>query len=318
MNYEKTGDGRGYRLSNGTELPYIAFGTGVIWQYSRNKALFLKKMARWALSSARHLKLNHQLKMNLFCKRILRQAYDEGYRLFDTGRIYGYSEKRMGETVSQMDGVRLSTKCSAMDLTRECSPDTVEGNLGISLGYLGRERVDLYLLHWPEGDWLNYYRQVVSQHAAGRCRAYGACNLLVGDIERIEAEGLPLPMVVQTEMNPLNSKAGLRRACGERGILMMAYSPAAHNDPRFSEAPAIREMSQRHGKTAVQIALRWHYQNDVIPVVSPSSGGHMRENLDILDFELDREEMEAIEGLNQDLVGIKTRGIDDPNYIYNL
>lgn len=318
MGYERIEEGRSYRLENGTILPWTAFGTGVVWQYSRNKPLMIKKVSHWFLSSAKHLKLNHQLKINLFAKRILRQAYTEGYRFFDSGRIYGYSEKRLGETVASKPDVKLSTKCSAMDITRAGSPDTVAGNLKVSLGYLGVEKVDLYLLHWPEGDWLNYYQQIVDQYKAGHCKAFGACNLKVEHIEKIMEANLPLPMVVQTELNPLNSKPDLRKMCEEHGILMMAYGPAAHNNPMFRDAPSVRAMREKYKKTAVQIALRWHYQNHVIPLVSPSSREHMRENLDIFDFALTPEEMEEIEALDCGMAMIKTQGIDDPNYIYNL
>lgn len=318
MSFEKTEDGKAYRLENGTTLPWIAFGTGVIWQYSRNKKLLLKKVLRNVLSSVKHARLNRWMKMNLFTNRILEQAYAEGYRMFDTGRIYGYSEKCLGQTVAHKPDVTISTKCSAMDITRVCSPDTVAGNLEVSLGYLGIESVSLYLVHWPEGDWLNYYQQIVAQYGEGRCRAYGACNLRTEDLQKIIDAGLPQPMVVQTEMNPLNSKAELRKMCQNSNILMMAYAPAAHNDPRFSEAPAIRAMKEKYKKTAVQIAVRWHYQNNVIPVVSSSSPEHMRENMDIFDFALTTEEMEEIEKLDRGMAGIKTQGIDDPNYIYNL
>lgn len=318
MGYERTADGKAYRLENGTILPWTGFGTGVIWQYSRNKKLMLKLVLRWVLSSVRHLTLHHQLKVNLFTKSILKHAYAEGYRLYDTGRIYGYSEKRLGQAVAPKGDVKFSTKCSAMDITRACSPDTVAGNLKVSLGYLGVDQVDLYLLHWPEGDWLNYYRQIAEQYQAGNCRAFGACNLKVGHIEQIQKANLPLPMVIQTELNPLNSKADLRQKCKELNILLMAYSPAAHNDPAFSDAPAIRAMKEKYKKSAVQIALRWHYQNGVIPVVSPSTPEHMRENQDIFDFELTPAEMEEIEKLDCGMVIIKTEGIDDPNFIYNL
>ena len=311
---------KSYMLDNGLTLPWISFSTGVIWKYSRNKKLFLKVNLRKALSSVKHLKLNRELKGNLFCKKYLEQAYDVGYRMFDTGRIYGYSEKYIGKTVAQKEGTVLVTKCSAMDVTRSCSPNTVKGNLEISLANLGVDCVDVYLLHWPEGDWLNYYAQIIEQYKAGKCKAYGACNLHISHLKQIEEAGLEPPMIVQTELHPLNSKRELRDYCKEHNILLEAHTPTARGSRELADTDIMRELTAKYNKTSVQITLRWHYQNGVIPVVSTFSKEHMAENLDIFDFELTGEEMLLIEGLNQDKVLLNVTGCydDDINYVYNL
>lgn len=44
----------------------------------------------------------------------------------------------------------------------------------------------------------------------------------------------------------------------------------------------------------------------------------MHDNLNIFDFELDPNEMELIDLLDRNLIFINSKGIDDPNYIYNL
>ncbi len=310
---------REYRLDNGLKLPWIAFGTGVVWKYSRNKKLFLKVNLRKFLSSIKHLQLNRELKGNLYCKKILNQAYDMGFRMFDTGRIYGYSEKYIGETIAKKNGVTLVTKCSAMDVTRDCTPHTVAGNLEISLKNLGVDCVDLYLWHWPEGDWINYYSQIIEQYKAGKCRAYGACNLHVSHLKEIENAGLDLPMVIQTELHPLNSKPDLRAYCKSRGILLEAHTPTARGSKELANTDVMKRLTEKYKKTAVQVTLRWHFQNGVIPVVSTFSKEHMMHNLDIFDFALTEEEMMAVEALNKDKVLLNATGTytDDPNYIFN-
>lgn len=308
---------KSYVLDNGLTLPWISFGTGVVWKYVRNKKLFLKVNFREVLSSVKHLELNRELKGNLFCKKYLGQAYDVGFRMFDTGRIYGYSEKYIGETVAQKDGTILVTKCSAMDITRSCSPNTVKGNLEISLANLGVNCVDVYLLHWPEGDWMNYYGQIMDQYKSGKCRAYGACNLNIDHLAQIEAAGLELPMIVQTELHPLNSKCALRDYCKKHNILLEAHTPTARGSKELANTDVMKRLTRKYKKTSVQITLRWHYQNGVIPVVSTFSKEHMTENLDIFDFELTSEEIVEIESLNKDYVLLDSNGIDDSKYIYN-
>ena len=306
-----------YILDNGLELPWISFGTGVVWKYTRNYKLFMKLNFREILSSVKHLKLNRELKGNLFCKAYLNQAYDVGFRMFDTGRIYGYSEKSIGKTVAKRKNVILETKCSAMDITRSYSPDSVRENLEISLRNFGVDCVDVYLLHWPEGDWINYYAQIIEQYKSGKCRAYGACNLYVSHLKEIEEAGLELPMVLQTELHPFNSKHGLRDYCEEHNILLEAHTPTARGSKELANTEVYEKLTEKYKKTSVQITLRWHYQNGVIPVVSTFSKEHMAENLNIFDFELTHEEMKEIEKLNRDSVLLDATSIDDPNYIYN-
>ena len=310
-------DMKTYKLRNGLELPWIAFGTGVVWKYTRNKTLFLKTNLIEVLRSAKRLKLDRELKGNLYISSILQNAYNAGFRMFDSGRIYAHSEDRIGKNISNKENVFLVTKCSAMDITRTYSPNDVAGNLDISLKNLRRDSVDLYLLHWPEGDWLNYYNQIINEYKNGRCRAFGACNMDVSNLESIENAGLELPMVVQTEMHPLCIRKPLREFCKAKGIQLMAHTPTARGAKDLLESDVMKELQKKYAKSCVQIIIRWHFQNNVIPVVSAFSKDHMKEDLDVFDFELAKEEMIAIDSLDCNRILLDSHGIDDPNYIYN-
>lgn len=313
MNSEKT-----YNLRNGVKIPWIAYGTGVIWKYTRNIPLFLKSNIREILSSIKHLKINRGLYGNLCTKRILADAYRAGFRMFDTGRIYGHSEDRIGKSVSGRPGVLVTTKCSWMDITRKHSPNNVEGNLDISLKNIKRDKVDLYLLHWPEGEWLDTYAQIIEEYRKGRCRAFGACNLKIEHLRQIKDANLELPMVIQTEMHPLNVKKELREYCQAQGIQLEAHTPLSRNAKELQETETMRKLTAKYHKSSAQITLRWHYQNQVIPVVCTFSKKHMRDNLAIFDFELTDEEMHSIDALDKGKVLLDSEGIDDPDYIYNF
>lgn len=306
-----------YPLRNGVEIPWISYGTGVIWRYTRNIPLFLKFYIKNGLRSVKHMKLNRELQGNMHIKNILLDAYDAGFRMFDTGRIYAHSEDKIGETVSGKPGVFITTKCSWMDITRECSPNDVAGNLDISLKNIKRDKADLYLLHWPEGEWLDTYKQIIEEYKKGRCRSFGTCNMKVEHLKQIEEAGLELPMVMQTEMHPLNTKKKLREYCKEKGIQLEAHTPTARNDKELRESDTMKKLGTKYNKSSVQITIRWHYQNGVIPVVSTFSGEHMKENLDIFDFELTEADMKEIDALDKGKVLLDSQGIDDPNYIYN-
>ncbi len=308
---------RFYTLSNGLEIPWISFGTGVVWRYSRNKPLFLKTHLKQAALSLKRFRWKRELKGNLFFKRILLDSYNAGYRLFDTGRIYGLSEKGIGRTVSKYQDVMITTKCSSMDVTRTVSPNDVAGNLAISLKNLRRRQVDLYLLHWPEGDWLNLYKQIIEEYKAGRCRAFGACNMEIEHLKKIETAGLELPMVMQTEIHPLCARKELREYCQTRGIQVMAHTATGRTKKELRETAVMKRLTKKYHKSCAQIVLRWHYQNHVIPVVSTYTREHTYENLQVFDFKLTDLEMAEIDALDGNRKLLDSHGIDDPNYIYN-
>ena len=307
-----------YTLRNGIEVPWISYGTGVIWKYSRNPGLFLKINLKELAVSAIRRKWHREIYGNIHIKKVLNDAYDSGFRMFDTGRIYAKSETMIGSTVSNKEGVFITSKCSAMDVERAGSQNSVEENLKFTLKNLKKEKLDLYLLHWPEGDhWLEYYEQIVEAYKSGYVRAFGACNLKMEHIKAIQDNGLELPMVIQEECHPFYSRADVRAFCKEHGIQFEAHTPTMHMNPIARENELLNELAKKYSKSVAQIMIRWHYQNDVIPVCNTFSKSHMKENLEIFDFELTDDEMMAIDGLNMDHIVLNTTGIDDPNYIYN-
>lgn len=307
-----------YVLRNGIEMPWIAFGTGVIWKYTRSPIQFMKYNVMEILSTIRRGRMPRELEGNIHIKQILNFAYNSGYRMFDTARIYGKSEKKIGATVAKNEDVFIASKCSVMDVGRNGTPNSVDGNFEQTLKNLGRDTLDLYLLHWPEGkNWLKYYRDIVNIYKAGKCHAFGVCNINMDQIGEIIESGLELPMVIQEECHPFYTRSDIRQFCKENKIQFEAHTPTTHMNKCVKNNETLKMLSGKYKKTIVQIILRWHYQNDVIPVISSFTGQHMRENMDIFDFELSDEDMDKIEGLNDNLIFLNTNGIDNPKYIYN-
>ena len=307
-------------LSNGVKLPQIGYGTGVIRKYSRNKILFAKSNIRAVLSAIKHMRMSKQLKMDIFAKRIIQSAYFNGFRLFDSGRIYGYSEKMIGESLHSANRASyyLVTKISDMDIERKCSPDTVTGNLSVSLKYLNTCYVDAYLLHWPHGHWVDIYLEMEKEYQNGRVKSLGVCNFSISHFEQLMKKCSILPHICQTELHPFNSKPLLRAFCKKHGIVLMAHTPTARMCEKARSCKTLIAIAEKYGKTVAQIILRWHMQNDIIPIVATISEEHMKENLGCRDFTLSEEEMSMIETLNEDYVMLDSDGIDDPRYVYNL
>ena len=59
-------------------------------------------------------------------------------------------------------------------------------------------------------------------------------------------------------------------------------------------------MAAEHGKTQAQVALKWLLQKDMIVIPKASSTAHLRDNLDLFDWQLGDEEMARLEGVGVD------------------
>lgn len=308
-----------YRLNEDLHVPWIFFGTGIVKKYTRNPYLWLKTNIRLILSSIKHRKLNKELYINTHINKILDDAYIAGFRGFDTARIYGYSESKIGLINEKYSDIWLNTKCSVMDIERAGSPNTVIGNLAISEQNMKTDMMDSLLLHWPEGDkWLDIYKEIVKLYEEKKIRAFGVCNARHEDICLIQQKGIRLPMIIQNEIHPLNTQVEIRKYCKENNILLMAHTPTARMGEEIKNNDVLNGLANKYNKSIAQIIIRWHYQNGIIPIISTTNRLHMMENNNIFDFELSSNEMDSIDSLDRNYFLIKTRGIDDPNYKYNF
>jgi aldo/keto reductase family protein len=308
-----------YRLNEDLLVPWIFFGTGIVKKYTRNPYLWFKTNIRLILSSIKYRKLNKELYINTHINKILDDAYIAGFRGFDTARIYGYSESKIGLINEKHSDIWLNTKCSVMDIERAGSPNTVIGNLAISEQNMKTDMMDSLLLHWPEGDkWLDIYKEIVKLYEEKKIRAFGVCNARHEDICLIQQKGIRLPMIIQNEIHPLNTQVEIRKYCKENNILLMAHTPTARMGEEIKNNDVLNGLANKYNKSIAQIIIRWHYQNGIIPIISTTNRLHMMENNNIFDFELSSNEMDSIDSLDRNYFLIKTRGIDDPNYKYNF
>ena len=99
-----------------------------------------------------------------------------------------------------------------------------------SLGRLGLDQVDLYLIHWPmptEDRFVDTWRAFERIHEEGGSRTIGVSNFRIEDLERLEEETSTRPTVNQVELHPWLQQAELRRWHDEHGIATEAWSPLA-------------------------------------------------------------------------------------------
>ena len=114
-----------------------------------------------------------------------------------------------------------------------------------------------------------------------------------------------MPMVNQVELHPQSSKEYLLDYCNDNNIQLVAWSPIMRG--RIFSNELIIGLSEKYKKTIAQIVLRWHIQRGIIPIPKSSNEGRIKENLDIFDFELSADDMNAINSLNEgDSISVST------------
>jgi 2,5-diketo-D-gluconate reductase A len=225
-------------------------------------------------------------------------ALQAGYRHIDTARIYD-NEQEVGTAIAKAGLPRDELFVATKVWNADQGYDSTLAAFDASLGRLGLDHVDLYLIHWPtpaNDRYVDTWRALEKIAAEGRARAIGVSNFQIPHLRRLIDETGTVPAVNQVELHPNLVQAGLRAFHAEHGIATEAWSPLARG--ALLEDPAIGKIAAKHGRTPAQVILRWHLQigNVVIPKsVTPS---RITENIDVFGFVLDADDVAAIEALD--------------------
>lgn len=225
--------------------------------------------------------------------RLTRAAVETGYRLVDTAAFYA-NEQGVGEALTGTD-VFVTTKLWRESLGYDAALREFEA----SLAALGRESVDLYLIHWPVpslGLQAETWKALVRLRDEGRARSIGVSNFERNDIERIvDATGV-MPALNQIELHPEFQQRGLREFHAANGIVTQSWGPLGQGS--LLGHPAIGAVAARHGATPAQAILAWHRQHALATIPKASAPARLAENLASLELVLDAQDMAEIDALD--------------------
>jgi len=265
------------RLNNGVEIPQFGFG---VFQVPPEET-----------------------------EQAVRDAFDAGYRHIDTAQMYQNEEgvgRALAESGLARDEVFLTTKLNNDNHGHDAALRALDG----SLTKLGVDHVDLFLIHWPrpkDGRYVETWRALEKIAAEGKSRSIGVSNFTVEHLERLAAETGTVPAVNQIELHPRFPQDELRRYHADHGIATEAWSPIGQGGDLLQD-PTLATLAERYGKSPAQVVLRWHVQLGNIVFPKSSRPERMRENIDVFDFELSDDDMQAVSGL-----GTGTRMGPDPD-----
>ncbi|GIF04039.1 aldo/keto reductase [Actinoplanes siamensis] len=227
-------------------------------------------------------------------------ALQAGYRSIDTASAYG-NETGVGAALKASgiprDELFITTKLWNSDQ----GYDSTLRAFDASLGRLGLEQLDLYLIHWPtpkHEKYLDTWRALEKIYAEGRVRAIGVSNFLPEHLRAVAGLGGTIPAVNQIEVHPALQQRDAQEANRELGVVTEAWSPLAQAG--VLDDPAVTGIAQELGRTPAQVVLRWHLQQGRVIIPKSATPSRIRENLDLFDFELSAEQVSAIDALESD------------------
>ena len=247
-------------------------------------------------------------------------ALRAGYRLIDTAAAYG-NERQVGQAVRDSEVSRsdifLETKIWISDYGYE---QTLHG-FEKSAGKLGVDQIDLLLLHQALPSafdrTLDAYRALETLLGKGDVRAIGVSNFMVEHLTALLDHCEIVPAVNQIEAHPYFSQRQVQEFAASHRIVTQAWSPIGgitfYRDGSYGstlEDPVIKAIAESHRKSAAQVMLRWGLQEGRSVIPKSTKAARIAENIDVFDFELSNEEVDAIDRLDTG-----RRGGPDPSAI---
>ena len=228
--------------------------------------------------------------------RIVKYALEIGYRQIDTASFYG-NEVGVGKGIKdsgiKREEIFLVTKLWNDDHGYE---NTIKA-FNKSLEKLQVSYIDLYLIHWPNKLNAETWRAFEYLYKTGKVKSIGVCNFKIGHLEELKATAEIMPMVNQVEIHPLSSKDTMLDYCNKNNIQLVAWSPIMRGKIFSNEL--IIALAEKYKKIIAEVILRWHIQRGVIPIPKSSNEERIKENIDVFDFEISKEDMDIIDSLNE-------------------
>jgi diketogulonate reductase-like aldo/keto reductase len=218
-------------------------------------------------------------------------ALNSGYTLVDTANAY-MNEKAVGRAMKASGKAReeiyLSTKLWPSVYA------TADQAIDETLARLDTDYIDLLFLHQPVGDYVGAYKAMERAVKAGKVKSLGLSNFSKEQIEEVIAATEIKPAVIQVEAHPYYPQTELKAYLEGFGAKIMAWYPLGHGDKDLINEPIFTALAKKYGKSTAQIILRWHTQVGNVVIPGSKNPDHIKDNIDLFDFELTSEELAEI------------------------
>ena len=226
------------------------------------------------------------------------EAFKLGYRHIDTAHAY-QNERGVGQAVKESGLPREEIWITTKLWPSEYGEGKTAKAIDKMLERLQTDYIDLLLLHQQFGDYLGAWKDMEKAVAEGKVKSIGLSNFESERLEEVLAAATIKPSVLQVECHPYYQQNDLKKRIAPFNTVIESWYPLGHGDAALIEEAVFTKLAEKYGKTNAQIILRWHIQEGIIVFPKSSNPVHIKENIDIFDFELTEEEMNEIRQLDK-------------------
>lgn len=259
-------DGQNIKLNNGNNIPSIGFGTSLVTGEE--------------------------------CIKVIKKAIEVGYRHIDTASAYK-NEVEIGQAIKRSNINREDLFITSKVWKDSMGYENTLKSFHNTLKNLDLEYVDLFLIHWPKNndDKLNIetWKALEKLYKEGKAKNIGVSNFLKQHLEVLIDNSEIIPTVNQIEFHPGLIRKETIEFCKEKNIVLEAWAPLGKGKMLSNET--LIHIAKKYNKSVAQLCLKWCLQNDVIPLPKSEKEERMKQNLDLFDFEIEKEDMNTINNM---------------------
>lgn len=231
------------------------------------------------------------------CERCVSDALEVGYRAIDTAQSY-FNEAEVGDALQKSGIDRKEIFLTTKVWIEHYGYDAAKKSVLQSIEKLKTDYIDLVLLHQPFADYYGAYRALEDLYEEGRLRAIGVSNFAPDRLVDIASFARIKPMVNQIETHPLNQQIEAHKWLEKYGVIHEAWAPFGEGRGNMFSNPVLQEIGDKYNKTVAQVILRWQLQRGIVVIPKSTHKERMAQNLDVFDFTLSSEDMQAIAALD--------------------
>ena len=252
------------------------------------------------------------------CEHTVLNALKMGYRLIDTAACYS-NEKAVGNAIKKSQIPREDIFISSKVWIQVAGYQKTKQSFAKTLENLQTDYLDLYLIHMPFGDYHGSWQAMEELYASGKIKAIGVCNFLPDRLVDLILSHNIIPAINQIELHLLCQQQELLKLMKKYDIKPMAWAPFIEGKEKIFENPLLISLAKKYNKTTAQIILKWLRQNNIISIPKSTNYTHLQENIQLNNFTLTSEELDALAQLDKKhSIILDLHDINEKNQKHNI
>ena len=223
-------------------------------------------------------------------------ALKSGYRMLDTAKWYN-NEELVGRAIkdSGVDRKDIFITSKIEDLGYN---QTINGVFD-TLNKFNTDYLDLVLIHWPTNNVLETYRALEYLVNQGVIKSIGVSNFHEELCEELLKVCKIKPQVNQIETHIYFQEVKMNKYLKKKKIIHESWAPFAEGYMNMLHDKVLIDIGKKHKKSVAQVILRFFIQKNIVVIPKSTNKSHIKENLEVFDFELDKEDIKRIESLDR-------------------